>query len=248
MRWSNLAGRIAHAICRDGKRAACLIAILAPAAIVSASAQAPPAPAAPSARFVVVIDAAHGGDDSGANLDGQPEKSYTLALSVRLRSLLAARGIAVVTTRETDATLAPAQRAQIADHAGAQACLILHASESGFGVHLFTSSLAASRPAVFEPWETAQAAWITRSVALEGVLNSALQHGGMNVTMGRTELPTLDSVTCPAVAVEIAPERGSGQAGGATAAGSLADPNYQAQVADALVAALLEWRAEGSQL
>ena len=215
---------------------------------MAAHAQAPSAPVAPSARFVVVLDAAHGGDDAGANLDGQPEKAYTLALSVHLRSLLTARGISVVTTREADLTLDPAQRAAIADHANAQACLILHASESGFGVHLFTSSLAAARQALFEPWKTAQAAWVTRSVALEGVLNSALEHAGMNVTMGRTELPTLDSMTCPAVAVEIAPQRGSDRTGGRAAPGSLADPNYQAQVAQALAGALLEWRAEGSQL
>jgi N-acetylmuramoyl-L-alanine amidase len=50
---------------------------------------------------VVVLDAAHGGDDTGGHLaNNQLEKAYTLAFSVRLRSLLAARGIQVVTTRE----------------------------------------------------------------------------------------------------------------------------------------------------
>src|SRR5579871_2897002 len=68
------------------------------------SAQAPPAPAA---RFAVVLDAAHGGSDNGGNLSSdanrpEPEKAYTLALSVRLRSLVAARGITVITTRESD--------------------------------------------------------------------------------------------------------------------------------------------------
>ena len=67
--------------------------------------QAPPAPAT---RFVVVLDAAHGGDDAGGRLsNGQPEKAFTLALSVRLRSLLAARGIQVVTTRESDVAVDP---------------------------------------------------------------------------------------------------------------------------------------------
>ncbi|HUA99433.1 MAG TPA: N-acetylmuramoyl-L-alanine amidase [Terracidiphilus sp.] len=215
-------------------------AALGAAALGTAIAQAPAAPAAPQARFVVVLDAAHGGDDAGANLNGQPEKAYTLALSVRLRSLLEARGISVVTTRESDATVDAEQRAQVADHARAQACLILHATESGFGVHLFTTSLAAAQPAVFEPWKTAQAAWETRSVALEGVLNSALGHAGLHVTMGRTELTTLDSMTCPAVAVEIAPSPAG--------ANSLSDDSYQSQVADALAGALLEWRAEGGQL
>ncbi len=211
-----------------------------------AQAQAPPAPTAPAARFVVVLNAAHGGDDAGANLDGQPEKDFTLAMSIRLRSLLAARGIAVVTTRESDVSVDAVQRAEIADHADAQACLTLHASETGAGIHLFTSSLAPAGATLFEPWKTAQAAWISRSVALEGVLNSALQHAGLSVTFGRTLLPAIDSMTCPAVALEIAPGKQAGGVSGTSVPGSLADPEYRSQVADAITAALLEWRTEGS--
>jgi N-acetylmuramoyl-L-alanine amidase len=115
--------------------------------------QAAQIPAAPQARFVVVLDAAHGGDDAGASLaNGQTEKSFTLALSVRLRSLLAARGIQVVTTRESDAAVDPNRRAEIANHAQAQACLSLHASESGSGVHLFASSLSPAQPTRFAAW------------------------------------------------------------------------------------------------
>ena len=107
---------------------------------------------------MVVLDAAHGGDDAGGRLNGQAEKAFTLALSVRLRSLLEARGIQVVTTRESDATVDLNRRAEIANHANAQACLSLHASESGSGVHLFVSSLAPAQPARFAAWKTAQAA------------------------------------------------------------------------------------------
>ena len=214
---------------------------LAAAGPLFAAAQAPPAP---GARFVVVLDAAHGGGDAGARIldssgQSRPEKDVTLALSVRLRSLLAARGIAVVTTRESDATLDPEQRAEIADHAGAQACLTLHASMTGSGVHLFLSSLPPAQPARLLPWTTAQAAWAPRSIALAGVLNSALLHAGIPVTLGRTALTTVDSMACPAVAVEVAPEYGAGS----SASGSLDDPGYQARVADALAAGLLEWRA-----
>ncbi|MGH9590553.1 MAG: N-acetylmuramoyl-L-alanine amidase family protein [Terracidiphilus sp.] len=205
-------------------------------------------PAAPVARFVVVLNPAHGGDDAGANLDGQPEKSFTLAMSIRLRSLLAARGIDVITTRESDVTLNSVGRAEIANRAKAQACLTIHASETGRGVHLYTSSLAPARPVLFEPWKTAQAAWAAHSVALEGTLNSALQNAGLAVTVGRTALATTDSMTCPAVGIEIAPGAQSGGASGQSVPGSLADPDYQNQVADALTAALLEWRAEGSKL
>jgi N-acetylmuramoyl-L-alanine amidase len=217
----------------------CVLFALAALATLAAA----QAPSAPAARFVVVLDAAHGGDDPGARLaDGQSEKNFTLALSIRLRSLLAARGIAVVTTRESDATLDPTRRAEIANHANAQACLSLHAAESGSGIHLFASSLPPAEDARFAPWKTAQAAWVTRSLALAGVLNSALLHSGSSVTLGRTALPAVDSMTCPAVAVEVAPERVSGKPKSA-----LNDPGYQTRVATALAAALLEWRNEARQ-
>jgi N-acetylmuramoyl-L-alanine amidase len=211
------------------------------AGLAAAAHQAPAAPAAPPARFVVVLDAAHGGDDTGGHLAGnQVEKAFALALSVRLRSLLGARGIQVVTTRESDANIDPNRRAEIANHAQAQACLSFHASQSGSGVHLYASSLAPARAARFAAWKTAQAAWVTRSLALEGVLNSALLQAGMSVTLGRTSLPAVDSMTCPAVAVEIAPELGSDK----KVASGLDDPGYQARVASALAAALVQWRTE----
>jgi N-acetylmuramoyl-L-alanine amidase len=201
-----------------------------------------PAPAPPQPRFTVLLDAAHGGDDPGGHLDKDTEKDYTLALSVRLRSLLAARGMQVVTTRESDATLDANRRAEVANHTSPQACLSLHATESGSGVHLFASSLAPAAPSRFAAWKTAQAAWVTRSLALAGVVNSALTHAGLPVTLGRTSLPTLDSMACPAIAVEIAPNRSA-----ADAIADLDDPAYQASVAEALAAAILEWKTEARQ-
>jgi N-acetylmuramoyl-L-alanine amidase len=232
-----------------------LAAFLALFACPPAFAQAPPT-AAP--HFVVVLDAAHGGDDSGAQLGNQAEKDYTLALSVKLRSLLMARGIAVVTTRESGADVDADRRAEIANRANAAACLNLHAalvySKSGPAVHLFLSSLPSAadarfppqrqRPVAgdpgFVPWRTAQSAWTSRSTALAGVLNSALTHAGITVTLGRTALPAIDSMACPAVAVEISPQRQTDEAGSD-------DAGFEAQVADALAAALVEWRANGGQ-
>jgi N-acetylmuramoyl-L-alanine amidase len=226
----------------------------------AAAQQAPLAPTLAQARLVVVLDAAHGGGDSGARLaDGQLEKNVTLALSVRLRSLLAARGFSVVTTRESDAAVDLDKRAGIANHARAQACLILHATQSGSGIHLFASSLApalrtgdnnlpmgaaAASPLRIPAWKTAQAGWVTRSLALMGVLNSSLLQAGMNVTLARIDLPGLESMTCPAIAVEVAPELDADKK---IAAGP-DDEDYQARVAAALAAALVEDRAEAHPL
>jgi N-acetylmuramoyl-L-alanine amidase len=211
------------------------------AGFVALRAVAQQAPPAPSARFVVVIDAAHGGDDTGAHLSsGQLEKAANLALSVRLRSLLAARGFQVMTTRENDSSVDLNHRAEAANHANAAVCLSLHASESGSGVHLFASSLAPASPTRFMPWKTAQAAWETRSLALAGALNSALTHAGVNVTLGRIPLPGIESMTCPALAVELGPQRDADK----KITAEPDNPDYQAQVATAIAAAVLQWRSD----
>jgi N-acetylmuramoyl-L-alanine amidase len=244
MRWTKTLGN------RAGRRQA-LIGVSLAFAVVSqlASAQAPSASANVQARPVVVLDAAHGGSDVGGSFsNGQQEKSFTLALSVRLRSLLTARGFKVVTTRESDATVDSYRRADIANHAQAIACISLHATEKGAGVHLFASSLSAAQNSRFTAWKTAQSAWVARSVALTGSLNSSLQHAGFHVTLSRTALPVIDSMTCPAVAVEVAPEfAATGQNNQAKAQSPLGDTNYQSRVAEALAAALLEWRSEARQ-
>lgn len=220
-----------------------------------ASSPAPAAAAAPVAadngRFVVLLDAAHGGDDAGAHLaNSAAEKTVTLALSVRLRSLLAARGVTVVTTREDNSTLDADARALKANRAAAAACLSLHATESGEGVHLFVSSLAPAAPANFAAWKTAQAAWVARSLILASMVNSTLEKSAQGDTpaeavaiptlLARTSLPGLDSMSCPALAIELAPLR---SADGKVSV-EVTDASYESRVVDALAAAVLSWRGE----
>jgi N-acetylmuramoyl-L-alanine amidase len=85
-----------------------------------------------------------------------------------------------------------------------------------------------------------QAAYVTRSMALLGNLNQALLHDAVPVTLGRTALPGIDSMNCPAVALELAPERDTDKK--TTAEPDNAD--YQARVAMILADALLEWRSD----
>lgn len=211
------------------------------------------APERTPGRFVVVLDAAHGGDDSGANLGpNTAEKTATLALSVRLRSLLTARGFQVVTTRESNVNLDDDARAQIANRAAygaaGAACVSLHATRMGSGVHLFVSALSPANMGRFLAWKTAQAAYVTRSLRLESAVNSALQHssvagtdsGSIPVTLARASLPEMDSMACPALAVEIAPIRGADR----KVVTDVSDAQYETAIVEALAAALLEWKTE----
>lgn len=204
-------------------------------------------PTGPLNRNVIVLDAAHGGVDSGSRIgDSTLEKDVTLALAFRLRSLLAARGFTVVMTRESDAAVKagapPAgntaltldDRAGIANHARAAACLLLHATGAGEGVHLYSSELdPVPAEAAVLPWLTAQAAWVTRSAELKGRLGAALKRADVALVSSQASVRPLDSLTCPAVVVELAPVGDDRN--------SVNDSDYQQRVAEALAGALIFW-------
>jgi N-acetylmuramoyl-L-alanine amidase len=232
------------------ERLPCARACLAIAFLLAprlASAQLPsnsPPVAVPRAapRFGVVLDAAHGGSDSGARLSNHLlEKDLTLTLSVRLRSMLGAHGIYVVTTRESDSTLPALNRAEAANHVGAAACITLHATTSGSGVHLFTASLTSIPMSRFLPWETAQGAYAQQSLRLSSEMDSAMTHAEIPVTLGRTALEPLDSLTCPAVVVELAPLHDSGRVT------ALSDSGYQDRIVAAMAAAVEQWQRDWRQ-
>ena len=105
--------------------------------------------------------------------------------------------------------------------------------------------MAPAQPARVQPWRTAQAPWINRSLSLAGILNSALQHAGLHVILGRTSMPVVDSMACPAIAIEMSPEGATGGSG-LTPVDSLNDTDYPARVAEAIAAAIVEWRSPAS--
>jgi N-acetylmuramoyl-L-alanine amidase len=218
-------------------------AVPAPPALPASSI---PSPANPNVapRFLVVLDAAHGGTDTGARItDHLLEKDITLSLAMRLRSMLSAHGIGVITTRDSDTDPSATNRAETANHAPAAACILIHATATGSGVHLYTSSLAPTPVTRFLPWLTAQSAYVTQSLKLSSEIDSALAHAEIPVSLGRTFLQPMDSLTCPAVAVEVAPLA----AGATTKAMPLTDTAYQRSILDALTAAIDEWRTDWRQ-
>lgn len=153
--------------------------------------------------------------------------------------MLSARGVSVITTRETDLTVPPEKRATLANGHKPAACLILHASDSGSGIHLFTSSLPPAGPTRFLPWDQAQAAYLQQSLRWAAEINTAMTHAAVPVTLGRTAMQPLDNMTCPAAAVEIAPLT---KDGAITAA--LTDVDYQSRILAGLAAAVEAWRQD----
>src|SRR5215469_8874048 len=134
-------------------------------------ASVPPAPAAIQAaprHFFAVVDASHGGDDSGVALASQLlEKDVTLSLARRLRQELESRGISTLSLRDTDGGLALDQRAAFANTAHPAIYIALHAASDGKGVRVFTALMPAGgeNNGPFVAWDTAQAAFLPASQA-----------------------------------------------------------------------------------
>lgn len=222
-----------------------LFGLLLPAQ--SPAPQVSPAPKPLLNHTLVFLDPAHGGDDAGAHLVTRTgelllEKDLTLSFASRLRSQLSALGLTVLSSREADPAapaaplLSPDLRAGLANHVHPVACIVLHATATGSGVHLITSALPSPLPAeatpALTPWDAAQAAFLPQSDRLAAELSTAITRAGIPVHVSRASIRPLDSLTCPAVLIELAP----------FASVSPADSGYQARVAQAVATALVFWR------
>lgn len=83
------------------------------------------------AKPLVVIDAGHGGSNTGATgAAGIVEKQLTLALARAVRDALVGRGYDVVLTRERDATLSLRHRVAAANRRRADLFVSIHANAS----------------------------------------------------------------------------------------------------------------------
>ncbi len=79
--------------------------------------------------FTVVLDPGHGGKDPGANYSGIKEKEVNLAVALKLGKLISDKcpDVKVVYTRKTDVFVELDERGKIANKAGANLFISLHA-------------------------------------------------------------------------------------------------------------------------
>lgn len=187
-------------------------------------------------RFLVVVDASHGGPERGAALSNEiGEKDVTLALARRLRNELQLRGVQTVMVRENDAEVALDDRAVLANTSHATVYVTLHAAVLGSGVRIYTSMLAPAEAetASFQPWESAQASHVESSRMLSSAVAAEL--GKRRIVAASLAAPVrpLNNVTAAAIAVEVTPPSGDVR--------SINSASYQQQVAAAVATAV--WQA-----
>jgi len=209
-----------------------------PGKAVAPSGQGSEAPAElPRSRYLVVVDASHGGNERGAELGkGIAEKDVTLAFARRIRTELQNRGITTVMVRDGDTALALQQRAEMANAAHAALFLTIHAGTMGSGVRVYSSMLPPSAAAsvAFLPWETAQARYVDSSHAMaDGI---TLQLGRRRVPAESLEAPVrpLNNIAAAAVAIEVNVPASDPRA--------FHSPNFQLNVAGAVADAVLAAR------
>lgn len=189
----------------------------------------PPTPPAPT----IMIDAAHGGTETGAVLaPDNLEKDVTLSFARRLRQDLLSRGFQVRLLRDGDSLLSTDQRATIANITRPALYICVHMTSQGSGLRLYSAALLASsqNKGPFADWRTAQQVSIARSRSLQQQLTETIQKTRFPLKSLTVPLRPLNNITVPALAVEIAPATGQ--------VSQLASADYQSMVSAVLANAI----------
>jgi N-acetylmuramoyl-L-alanine amidase len=182
---------------------------------------APQAPAAPqrAALGTIVIDAAHGGTDSGARGgSGVVEKDVVALLAQAMRGEMERQGLRVVLTRTGDKAPSFDDRASIANAIPGAIFVSLHVASSGPAGTAIAYSLPQPPAAIpgsapkeppppfLVPWKDAQLRYASESRRLAELLQIQLAQKckGSPEIPRRSAVRQLRLVGHPAVAVEIA--------------------------------------------
>lgn len=221
---------------------------------------------APSAGLrTVVLDAGHGGDDTGAKgTKGTLEKDLALALTRRLKSAIESRlGVRVLLTREDDRRVGADERASLANNNKADLFVSLHLSASGrkaaSGASIFVlatdaspadAQAAAAGPPVAMPvfgggtrevdvilWTRAQVRHASESAAFAQLVEAELRRvTAMHPrAVQAAPLRVLVGANMPAVLVEL------GYLSNPDEEARLLAPDAQAKIAQALLEAIVRY-------
>ena len=204
--------------------------------------EAPPSTAAPPvnkpASVFAIVDASHGGEESGAMLSEQmSEKDVTLAFARRLKQLLDSKGLSTVVLRDGDNALSVDQRADLVNQAHPKIYICIHASSLGKGARVYTGLLPPANgenSGLFLNWNTAQAGFLTLSQVVAAGLTQELQNEHLSARQLAAPIRPLNNIASAAVAIEVAPN------GDVT---SLQSADYQTSVANSIATSILNMRA-----
>src|SRR5690625_2245637 len=135
---------------------------------------------------VVVIDAGHGGIDTGARGNGLLEKNISLDLALRTQKRLESLGYTVIMTRTTDKTLKLEQRTKIANDSNADIFVSIHINAGGgTGIETWMQSNSYEGAKSFELAESIQNEVIKQT----NVRDRGVKDGNLHVNR-ETKMPS----------------------------------------------------------
>ena len=200
---------------------------------------------------VIVIDAGHGGLDSGTSAHGTLEKDLTMALARQLGTRLQSRVDAtVIFTRDGDREMSVEERASIANNSQANLLISLHVgysldpTESGASVFIMqpipsSQGSVVSSNALFQPWYSAYSNSSEQSRQFAEILHETLDRAipAWEFTVRQVPMGLLASTAMPAVALEL------GNANNERNLSMLGDPSFQNRIVDAVLDAIEAYRS-----
>jgi N-acetylmuramoyl-L-alanine amidase len=227
---------------------------------------APVAPVAPAGIRTIVIDAGHGGDDTGVRGGrGTLEKDVTLAIARRLKTMIESRlGLRVFMTREDDRAMSLDERSAYANSQKADLFLSIHANAAVRpameGAEIYYLSLdpgsaearrlaessgdvlpalgGGTRSIDLILWESAQSRFVEQSSMLAGLVEEALRPRVKMSPRAIQAAPfrVLVGANMPAVLVEVGYLTNAGQESALTGGA------FQDQIAQAMFDAIVQFR------
>ncbi|MGH9325594.1 MAG: N-acetylmuramoyl-L-alanine amidase [Terriglobia bacterium] len=214
----------------------------------------PVAPPPPPSLPAIVLDAAHGGSDSGArSRDGILEKNLAAQMATKVQSALdATKKYRVILTRTGDSDPSFEQRSLIANTSRAVAFLTFHAGELGdrspvIAVYTYqpgspSPPLADAPLALFTRWDQAQEPELAKSrqLAVDAQQQLARIPGAIVPPPEQAPVRDLRSIDLPGIAVEV------GTLSPDEKAGEITSTSFQQQLAAAIVAAIEQFSPAGA--
>lgn len=171
-------------------------------------------------KVKVVVDAGHGGKDSGAVGHGRKEKDIVLSISQKVNSKLKSLGFQTIMTRSNDTYISLSERYSIANRNNADIFVSIHANSS-------TSTSASGIETLYKNYKT---------------LADNIQAGMLNETNGksrglkyRTDLAVLNGTRMPSALVEV------GFISNSSESSQIGSDSYQEKLATGIVKGIAKY-------
>lgn len=195
-------------------------------------------------EFIVVIDAGHGGEDSGAVANSLLEKDINLDIALKLRDMLKASGITVKMIRESDISIYDTSSGTVHEKKVSDLknrVEIVNENKNNILVSIHQNKFEESQYSgaqMFYSTNNEKSQILAESIR-QSVTGLIQQDNKRELKEGGKDIYLLDKATVPSVIVEC------GFLSNPDEAKNLSDENYRNKMAFAIYCGILEYKNNG---